>query len=264
MTKHCRRLFVAIALPLALQAGAADDDEDTLYQVSTIDALLAGVYQGVAAISDVLPHGDFGLGTFAALDGELILLDGIVYQAAADGQVNEMPATTRTPFISVTHFEADQRLTPPPGQDYAAFKTWLEAQLPSRNIAYAVRVEGSFARMTYRSVPRQQQPYPPLLEASKQQRVFQQDQISGTLIGFWCPTFTKGLNVPGFHLHFLSADHAHAGHVLDFELTQGQLALDPTNGWQVELPMSPAFLETDLGQDRSAALHHVEQRKSGR
>ncbi|NEX19611.1 acetolactate decarboxylase [Thiorhodococcus mannitoliphagus] len=261
MTKHCRSLLLLLTLPLSICA-QADEDADTLYQVSTIDALLAGVYQGVAEIADVLPHGDFGLGTFEALDGELILLDGIIYQAAASGEVKEMPPATRTPFISVTHFAADQRLSPPPDQNYETFKTWLETRLPSRNIAYAIRVDGDFKSVTYRSVPRQEQPYPPLLEASKQQRVFQQAQITGTLIGFWCPAFTKGVNVPGFHLHFLSDDRRHAGHVLDFDLTKGELEIDLTNGWEIMLPMSPPFLETDLGEDRSAALHSVEQHKS--
>ncbi|MBK1722760.1 acetolactate decarboxylase [Thiocystis violacea] len=263
MLKPLQQLCLAVTLPLALCAQAAED-ADTLYQISTIDALLAGVYDGVATVGDALKHGDFGLGTFEALDGELLVLDGIVYQAAADGQVREMPPETATPFVAVTAFATDLTLTPPGPQGYGAFKDWLEAKLPSHNIAYAIRVDGQFASVTYRSVPRQEKPYPSLLEASKQQRVFQQTEITGTLIGFWCPSFTKGVNVPGFHLHFLSEDHSHAGHVLDFELTAGSAQLDLTNGWDILLPMNPAFLATDLGEDRSAALHSVEQRKSGR
>lgn len=252
------RYFVMLACMIALSAQAGDD-RDTLYQVSTIDALLTGVYDPLASIRDVLPHGDVGLGTFADLDGELILLDGQVYQAAADGQVKPLSPDIGTPFIAVTHFDADQTLDLVPGQDYAAFKTWLEGQFPSRNLAYAIRVDGTFQHIRFRSVPRQEKPYQPLAAVAAQQTVFERESITGTLIGFWCPAFMQGVNVPGFHLHFLSADRQHGGHVLDFTLAQGRVQLDRTNGWAVQLPLEPAFLSTTLGQDQGAALHAVEQ-----
>ena len=252
---------LAAMLALSFQARAGDD---TLYQVSTIDALLAGVYEPLARVGDVLAHGDFGLGTFEALDGELILLDGQVYQAAADGRVRLMPPETGTPFMAVTRFVPDRVLEVPAGQDYAAFKTWLEGVLPSRNLVYAVRLDGRFANVSYRSVPRQEPPYPPLSEVSKRQTFFERDQIRGTLVGFWCPSFTKGVNVPGFHLHFISDDRQQAGHLLDFRLEEGTVALDLTQDWSVQLPMDPAFLGSDLSSDRAAALHAVEQGRSDR
>ncbi|EXJ14297.1 acetolactate decarboxylase [Imhoffiella purpurea] len=249
---------LALALGVGLQAQAGDD---ILYQVSTIDALLAGVYEPVAQVGEVMEHGDFGLGTFEALDGEAILFEGQIYQAASDGTVRLMPETAGTPFMAVTHFDRDLALTPPAGQTFSDFKDWLEAALPSRNIAYAIRVDGHFDRVRYRSVPRQTPPYPPLAEAAKSQTFFERKDISGTLVGFWCPAYTKGVNVPGFHLHFLSEDRQHAGHLLDFVLTEGQVALDLTDDWSVDLPMDPSFLDADLESDRSQALHQVEQGK---
>jgi acetolactate decarboxylase len=170
-----------------------------------------------------------------------------------------MPPETGTPFMAVTYFDADQVLDPPEGQDYAAFKRWLESRLPSRNITYAVRLDGVFDRILFRSVPAQIKPYPPLAEVAAQQRVFEAREIRGTLIGFWCPDFTEGVNVPGFHLHFLSADRQRGGHLLDFSLARGQVQLDLTHGWRVQLPQDPAFLDRDLGGDHGAVLHAVEQ-----
>lgn len=242
----------------AVQAG---EDRETLYQVSTIDALLAGVYEPASQISDALAHGDFGLGTFEALDGELILLDGQVYQASADGSVNLVSPTAGTPFISVTYFDPDHVLEPSPDLSFTDFKSWLEGKLQSRNMPYAVRVDGRFERVAYRSVPRQNKPYPPLEWASKQQTLFERHAISGTLIGFWCPTYTKGINVPGFHLHFLSDDRHHGGHVMGFIMANGTVRLDPTDHWEVKLPMNPSFHQSNLGSDRSAVLHAVEQGK---
>lgn len=257
-----RTLLASLALAFAF-AVDADEDRDVLYQVSTIDALLSGVYDSVATVGDVTRHGGFGLGTFEALDGEMIVLNKVVYQAAYDGSVNLMPAATGTPFMAVTHFEPDHRLEVPAPQDYATFKQWLEANLESRNIIYAVRLDGRFASIKVRSVERQARPYRPLVEVTRQQAVFTLNNISGTLIGFWCPFFTKGLNVPGFHLHFLSTDRRRGGHVLDFTLEQATVGLDETNGWDVQLPMVPAYLDAHLGSDRSAELHAVEQGDAG-
>ena len=251
--------LLCLSLNLPTARAEQEPERDTLFQLSTINALLAGVYQPLATLDAVLTQGDFGLGTFAGLDGELILLDGIVYQAGADGRVRIMPGETATPFISLTWFEADQSLPVPPNQDYAAFKDWLQGQLPSRNLTYAIQLKGQFAHVRYRSVPPQQPPYPPLKEVAKQQTLFERDTISGTLIGFWCPDYVTGLNVPGFHLHFLSDDRQSAGHLLDFQLTEGEVALDLTDRWTVELPEDPAFLAADLDTDRSRALHQVEQ-----
>jgi acetolactate decarboxylase len=264
-TMAWRQLAIAGTLACAQLAGgvaAADDRDEVLYQVSTIDALLAGVYQPAATVGQLLARGDFGLGTFAALDGELIALDGRVYQAASDGQVREMPAETGTPFMAVTRFDADQtfRLNGP--MDLEGFQAEVERRLPSPNLFYAVKVEARFARIRYRSVPRQQAPYPPLAEVAAQQLLFEQGAVDGTLVGFWCPEFVEGVNVPGFHLHFLSADRTQGGHLLGFELIQAEVELDHTAGWELRLPEIAPYLEADLAADRSAELTLVEQGKS--
>ena len=253
-------LLTALALGVALAANA-DEDNDVLYQVSTIDALLSGVYSSVATVGSVTEHGDFGLGTFAAVDGELILLDGVVYQAAFDGAVNIMPPSTGTPFMAVTRFEPDQVFDLSTAKDYAAFKHWLEDKLPSHNLFYAVRTDARFTSVTYRSVPAQEKPYVPLAEVVRGQAIFQHQDIDGTLVGLWCPTFSKGINLPGFHLHFLSADRRHGGHVLDFTVAEATVSVDETNGWDVKLPMISAYLDADLSSDRGAEQHAVEQGK---
>lgn len=265
--KTCARPRLITALLLAIVAGNAPAHEpanDILYQVSTIDALLAGVYDSVAPVGEVLDHGGFGIGTFEALDGELIALDGVVYQAASDGAVNRMPRSTGTPFMAVTRFSADQRFQLAGPLDFEAFQTRLKARFPSRNLFYAIHADSGFEHIRYRSVAPQTKPYAPLAEVVRQQVVFDQQDIAGTLIGFWCPQFAQGINVPGFHLHFLSADRRHGGHVLGFTLNQADVRIDYTEGWEIMLPTTPAYLQADLEADRTAELHAVEQAKPER
>ncbi|MEA1050054.1 acetolactate decarboxylase [Lamprobacter modestohalophilus] len=261
------RLRIAAVLISTLFASsllAEERRDEVLYQVSTIDALLAGVYDSAATVGDLLKHGGFGLGTFAALDGELIALDGVVYQAASDGQVRTMPPETGTPFMAVTEFAADQAFVLSEPLDLKAFEAQLEQRFPSRNMIYAIKAVGRFAQIRYRSVPRQQRPYAPLAEVAREQVLFDQQDIDGTLIGFWCPSFCAGINVPGFHLHFLSADRAHGGHVLGFSLQHAEVELDHTRGWEIALPAIADYLDANLDSDRSAELYSVEQDRASR
>ncbi|MCK5739896.1 acetolactate decarboxylase, partial [bacterium] len=130
---------------------------------------------------------------------------------------------------------------------------------PSLNRFYAIQVHGTFSFIKTRSVPRQTEPYPPLAEVAKTQPEFEYEQTTGTLAGFRCPAFVKGINVPGYHLHFLSDDHQTGGHVLAFTLAHGTVQLDETTDFQLRLPEGAAFEQTDLTNDQTAALEKVEK-----
>ncbi|HEX3001225.1 MAG TPA: acetolactate decarboxylase, partial [Methanoregula sp.] len=207
-------------------------DHDTLYQVSTIDALMLGVYDGVTPIRDLKNRGDFGIGTFDALDGEMIVLDGIVYQAKADGRILSVPDTLTTPFATVTYFDADRSINTKNPMNLSVFTSSMEEQLPTGNMIYAVRMHGTFPVMKVRSVPAQQEPYQVLSEAVKNQSVYTFSGTTGTIVGFYTPAFFKGVNVPGFHLHYLSDDRTAGGHILDFTLPADTL---------VEYDITPGF-----------------------
>ena len=51
---------------------------------------MSGLYQEHFTIGQLKAQGDFGLGTFNLLDGEMIVLKGKVYQAKANGEVIEV------------------------------------------------------------------------------------------------------------------------------------------------------------------------------
>lgn len=235
-------------------------DHDTLYQVSTIDALMLGVYDGVRPIRDLKSRGDFGIGTFDALDGEMIVLDGVVYQAKADGTILSVPDNLTTPFATVTYFQADQNITTKNPMNLSVFATSMEEQLPTGNMIYAVRMHCTFPFMKVRSVPAQQEPYPVLSEAVKNQSAYIFSGTTGTVVGFYTPVFFKGVNVPGFHLHYLSDDRTAGGHILDFTLPSDTVVeYDITPGFTMALPTSGDFTGADLSGDLSSDLAKVEK-----
>jgi acetolactate decarboxylase len=239
-------------------------DVDALHEVfqnSTINALLEGVYDGSMTYGELRRHGDFGLGTFNALDGEMIAFDGDFYQVRSDGKVYPVADDQHTPFATVLFFQpAVQRsLTGP--IDFEHLQTVLDGLTEGPNLFYAVRIDGDFTAVTVRSVPRQQKPYAPLAEVAKTQPVFHLGDVRGTLVGFRFPDFARGLNVPGFHLHFLTEDRKAGGHVLDLVLARGALAVDASARFHLELPTDPAFLHADLGHDHGAELDRAERGK---
>lgn len=251
---------ILLALALLLPGCACRPPADTLTQTSTIDALLAGGYDGELASGELLRYGDLGIGTFDRLDGEMIVLDGRIYQVKADGRVYRPPGTLSTPFAAVVRFEPDEVVEISQGGDFAAITELLDSRIAEPNLFHAIRIQGRFAGMHTRSVPAQQKPYPPLAEVAEDQPEFVMTDISGTIVGFRCPAYVKGINVPGYHLHFLSDDRRHGGHILDFEIEEGMIEIDRCHRFLLIMPRDPAALQgLDLSRDRSAELEEVEK-----
>jgi acetolactate decarboxylase len=235
-------------------------DYDTLYQVSTIDALLMGVYDGIQPVGELKTHGDFGIGGFDAMDGELILLDGVVYQARADGSIIAVPDNMTTPFASATFFSADHVVTTAHPMNLSEFESTMEQQLPTGNMIYALRMHGTFPQMTVRAIPAQQRPYPPLAKAIENQSVYTYTDTNGTVMGFYTPVFFKGINIPGYHLHYLSDDKKTGGHILDCTVpSRITVEYDVTPGFAMGLPTTGDFTGVDLSKDLSTDLARVEK-----
>lgn len=235
-------------------------DEDTLYQVSTIDALMQGVFDGVQPVGELKMHGDFGIGTFDALDGEMIVLDGVVYQAKADGRISVAADSQTTPFATVTHFSSDRVVTTDRPMNFSVFSSTMEKRLPTGNMVYAVRMHGTLPLVKVRSIPAQKEPFPTLAEAAKTQSVYTYTDTTGTVVGFYTPVFFKGLNVAGYHLHYLSDDKTTGGHILDFVVPANMtVEYDITPGFAMGLPTSGDFTGVDLSQDLSKDLAKIEK-----
>lgn len=210
-------------------SGAADKCPDrlaareVLFQVSTLDALKLGIYQGSFTVGQLKQHGNFGLGTYEGLDGEMVVLDGHYYHFRSDGTVSESKDDDKTPFAAVTTFKPDFRRSINLAS-MSQFGDILDGIPPSKNFFYAVRVHGHFNSVTTRAVPKQSLPYPPLADAILQESVFNYSNIVGTAVGIRSPAFVKGINQVAYHFHFVSDDKKAAGHALSF--TTGQVTAE--------------------------------------
>lgn len=210
-------------------------------------------------ISEVRKHGDTAIGTIDGLDGELIAVDGDYYVIRSDGVAYPLEDTTTTPFVTATFFEPDITTHAEHTANISQFEEQLEGGLPSANMVYAIRIVGPFDYVKTRSIPKQSRPYPKLAEAVKEQNVFEFYNVSGTIVGFWSPEFINGLNVPGYHIHFITDDRNAGGHVLDLRMTGRDIEVDITPDLYVVLPTEGDFYHVNLTEDLSSALESVEK-----
>lgn len=232
---------------------------DEIAQVSTINALLGGIYDGEVNIGELLKFGNFGLGTFNSLDGEMVALDGICYQIKADGKALRVNSSLKTPFAAVTFFETDIKLLCKDTLNLNQLQKKIDSLIPSVNHLYAVKVTGHIISATARSVPSQKPPYKPLIEVTRDQPVFSFTNIKGTLAGFRCPRYVNGLNVPGFHLHLLTEDRKAGGHLLSVIADSVTIEIDQSDSYRIILPHDKEFLSADLTGNKEEELKKVEK-----
>ena len=229
-----------------------------IFQTSPFNALLKGTYDGEMTFGQLRKHGNFGVGTFNALDGELIALDGNFFQIKQDGIVYPVDDSQKTPFAVVQLFKPDFHGEIVQEMGYEELKGYLQKVLPANNLFYAIRIDGHFTYMKVRSAPRQKAPYLPFVEAMKEQPVFELSNVQGTIIGFRFPDYTMGVGVPGYHLHFITGDYKAGGHIMDLVMKNSKVAVEHTSDFYLELPVEGTFTDAGFMNDQAEAIRKVE------
>lgn len=233
----------------------------TLYQISTATALVEGIYEGAVRVGMLRQHGDFGLGTFENLDGEMVALDGRFFQVRGDGSVNECKDAVLSPFAVMTHFVGNAAATLLSCDDLGALISRFDKLRRSDNLFFSLRVDGQFDHVRTRAMRKAQEGVP-LVEAAKIQPEFEFVNLRGTLVGFWTPDYARTLNVPGYHFHFISDDRKHGGHLLECSGQNLSLKIQDEDNLRIALPETTDFLKANLRRDPAEALAKAEKGKS--
>jgi acetolactate decarboxylase len=218
----------------------------TLYQTSTMSALLDGIYDGSVTIAELLQHGDFGVGTFNHLDGEMVVNEGVCFHLFSSGEAKVAGHDELTPFAAVTTFQADITLDVQTSTTRTDLLARIDASVSSENLFYGIRVSGRFASVATRTAARQEAPYRPLAEATDDESEQTFGRTTGVLVGFRTPDYEQGISVAGYHLHFLNDDHTAGGHAFDFVLEAGLVEISIVSEMRLSLPTSGPFLAADL------------------
>ena len=239
--------FLMISLPIVILAHADDGiDRETLFQLNTLDAFLDGQYDGLMPYSEIFKKGDTGLGTFHAVDGEMVAFDGKYYQICYDGSVNRVSGDFTSPLCMVTWFDVDASVLLG-DVNFSETKIALDELRDSDNYIYVFVAKGHLDSVTTRSFAPFDEPYPPLSEANSS--FFTAEDIDGTLVIMWFPSALGGINLDDYHMHFLSDDLSLGGHVVEMQVESMSVEMDCTPYFDLRLPATDDFRDWEYSTD---------------
>ncbi len=253
-----RILITALIAFIATGCSQPQAKTDTLYQVSTLQTLMQGSYDGTVSFAELTKHGDTGIGTFHALDGEMVMLNGNIYQVRADGKIYNVSNSQTTPFANVTFINCPATATNSFTGGINNLYTKLDSILPRANKPAVFLISGQFQNVTCRSVPGQTKPYPSLKEVARNQSVFKKENATGRIIGFRFPEYLQGVNITGYHMHFLSDNLDFGGHILSIE--SGNVSVKAQNLSNISIYL-PDEIKDFTGEVSEDDIHTVEKAK---
>lgn len=228
-----------------------------IYQFSLLNALMDGVSETGITVSKLTGKGNQGLGTFARMNGELLFLDGKVYQLQAEGNVREAGPNEQIPFAVSTQFES-QKTTSIELKDKDGIDRALDDfNDHSKNLFMTYRIRGTFEYLKCRTVRGQSYKGEPLSELGKKQSVEEYHDTVGTIIGFRTPKNWQGFGVAGEHLHFIDDKRSAGGHVLEIKAAKVEIQMAVGSNVHIELPTTEDFNSAKLVTD-DAGVQEVE------
>jgi acetolactate decarboxylase len=217
-----------------------------VWQSQPFIALANGHFQGMVTVDEAKRHGNLGIGALDRIDGEILVLDGVLYQFPAAGGVRKPSGNTRLAFAMMARFVPGKPIELPPGTSLKDLYCFLDPKLPTLNAYYALRLEGKFSAVKTRTFPIQKEPFQPVCELDPPPPVFEFSDIAGTMVGFRPPSYAADVSGPAYHLHFLARDQRGGGHVLDLVVEKATITFDRIDGLALDLPTDKAFAEMDL------------------
>jgi acetolactate decarboxylase len=243
-----KKLLLLIAVLLLTECSS--EDKNMIFHYSVLKALDNGVLEGNMKIGELKQHGDLGLGAFNKLNGEMIILDHVVYRVLPEGKIVQPDDEILVPYSVITFYYQDDTLSLNGEINYQALKAYVKRRVPSQNFFYAFRIIGEFEYIKCGGANMQEKPYnKSLVKMLEDRPVYEGKDIKGTLVGFWCPEYIGDINTSGFHLHFLSDDHSMGGHLMEFTARSLKIGYDIKSAYKILLPDTEDFRKAFFRSD---------------
>ena len=238
-----------------------NSNDNNLFSAGLASAFIGGLYDDYYPYKQLKQHGNFGLGAPARLDGELLVFNGHLYQTQSSGKTTEIADTGKTPYAIVCFFKPVKVFKHVEALNKAALFSYLDSLLTNQNGIYAIHIKGKFKDVKTRAFPPVEKPYLPLAAMLDRQHFFDHTNIEGDLVGFRIPAFMEGAHITGYHFHFLSADKAFGGHIIDLLADDITVEIDPLTSYTMDVPQTTDFNNFDFKKDRKEEIKSVENGK---
>jgi acetolactate decarboxylase len=224
---------------------------DTFYQYSIWFGFVNKVFDGDLKVKDLKKRGDVGLGSFDFLDGELVMLDGIPYRVRENGEITIGQDDDEVVYADAAFFSKKEVFSITHNIHFQDLPLLLDKKKRTPHYFYIYKIHGSFKHIKLGGLPRVERPFNEGLDVLIPRRpVFEAENISGTLVGFYCPDYIGHINAKGHHFHFISDDKKLGGHVMGFESSNTlEVQVDVKTKYQFDLPVSEDFETVDLTKE---------------
>jgi acetolactate decarboxylase len=128
------------------------------------------LYEPVITVGQARAHGNFGVGQYAELDGELTAVDGVFFHARSDGSVKVATDDDQLCFAQLCFFDPtiEEQITGP--QDESAFQSFFQSKMLFPNDFWAFHITGRFTEIVPTAPPALTKPYPPFAEAVRPEK----------------------------------------------------------------------------------------------
>ncbi|MCR8557356.1 acetolactate decarboxylase [Mucilaginibacter sp. BJC16-A38] len=231
-----------------------------IYQVGIADAFINGLYKGTLSVGTLKSNGDFGIGAPNLVDGELTFYNGKVYQTRWNGVTTEAPDSLTTPFAFVSFFKPETTFHINGFTGKEAILERVEKYLKNKNGMYAIRISGKFHHVKTRAFPPvTREPFLPLANMLDKQFFFDFNNTEGVLIGYKLPSYLAGVNIAGYHFHFLTSQLNAGGHALDFSSDSTTIEISRISDFQLVTPDDPEFMNYKFDKVNQPDLQKVEK-----
>lgn len=202
------------------------ENNDNIFQYGTMKKFLDSDYEGSLSIKELKRKGDFGLGTYNGVNGEMVVIDGKVYRILPDGEVFEVPDHDLSPFTVVKFFEPDTSIKLDTNINFQELTKYLSELIADASKPIAIKISGEFESVKTRTVKEQKKPYPSLNDIVAEQIVFDFENIRGSAVGFWFPPYFEPVNFPNYHFHFMKEGISGGGHLLNCRISSVTIEFD--------------------------------------
>ncbi len=236
-------------------------DNDNLFSAGFASGFIGGLYDNWYPYRELEKHGDFGIGAPGSLDGELLLLNGKIYQTRSTGETTLVSDTGKLPYAVVCFFKAKKVYKHTGALGKAALFSYLDSLLTNQNGIYAIHIKGRFKSVKTRAFPPVEKPYLPLAALLNKQHFFEHNNVEGDLVGFRIPAFMEGAHISGYHFHFLSMDKTAGGQLIDLLAEDITVEIDTLTSYTMDLPQTADFNSFDFKKDRKEEIKSVENGK---
>ncbi|MEL6561662.1 MAG: acetolactate decarboxylase [Bacteroidota bacterium] len=230
--------------------------ERNLHHFNFRTAFMSGFYEGEFTLSELLEKGDFGLGTFNNLQGEMIVLGGKVYRATADGLAKTVTDPfVKTPSAMVTFFKADKEIQLM-NLNRDKLIEWITENLDTERAMNALKISGSFETLKARSQhPVLGKPFPEIEDVVKNMVYHDLENTEGTLVGFQLPPYLDNINYPGLHFHYVSNKSKLVGGCAPaFHIQFATLSVMKLHSFSVDVPQTRDYDKLKMNKDKNKVM----------